>query len=153
MGRQKGMRDIKRRRHRDSEVQERHFQFFGDGIYDRDEQNQAHLKEEGDPDNKRSDDYRDLNALSTEAFDQGGGDPVAAPRIGDQLAQHGADPEDQGKMTELTADALFDGGDNLRQVHTQADRHNNGGNDQGNKGVQLQLHDHEQQQQYADGYN
>ncbi|MDF9757085.1 hypothetical protein OKW51_004048 [Pseudomonas hunanensis] len=139
----------KARQQRDADLHQRYAGAAGDDEHQRDQQHEADLEEQRDAHQEGGEHHRPVHLLLAEGADQGLGDLVRAAGVGHQLAEHGAQGQDDADEAEHAAEAV------LERLHHLGHRHAGGqaekarGYGEGDEGVDLEMGD--QQDEPDDG--
>ena len=91
--RQEGVADVQSSCHRYPQVHQRHVQLSSNDENDWQNDNQTNFKEQCQTNDKRCQNYGNLNPAPTKLIDQSRGNPVATTSIRNQLTQHGPKSE------------------------------------------------------------
>ena len=147
MRRKNAVDDREARQHGQSYFQRGDIELVGDGEHQRDEQHEAHLKEDRNADDERHDVHRPVHPRPAERRNQRARDLFGAARFLQQLAEHRAQAEHDADEPERGAEAGLDRVGDFRQRHPREQSDEKRHEDQGDERVDLQHRDQHEQDQ------
>ncbi len=117
---------------------------------DRQQQNQADLEEHRQSDDDRDKCHRPRDLGGRCLRQQGVDNPIRSTGVGEQLAQHGAECDQQANLLQDAAHALLEVGDDVAQPDAGNQSDEGGAKDERQKGVHLREHDQQHDEGDAD---